>query len=213
MSSSVLIVKDSLGTGLVHLAADGDGKLGVVDSEAVIAIQDVDTSVQGVDTSVQAVDTSVQSVDTSVGLMSAKLPGSLGQTTMANSMAVVLASDQSAIPVTSSASSLSSTNTVVFNAHVILDGTTNASTAVDLDAVRDAITIFGNTTNTTDSITIQVSHNNSNWYDLSSEYVNPDFLTGDFGVTINSGARYLRINKENSSGASETITANISYKI
>ena len=213
MSSSVLIVKDSLGVGLTHLKADGSDNLAVVDAEAIIAIQDVDLNVQSVNTSVGLVDSSVQSVDASVGLMSAKLPAALGQDTMANSMAVVLASDQSAIPVTSSAASLSTTSTTVFNAQVILDGITTASTSVDLDAVRDAISIFGNTTNTTDSIALQVSHDGATWRDYAGVFLNPDFSSGGFGTTIDLGARYLRINKSNSSGAPETITAYISYKI
>lgn len=227
MSSSVLLVKDSVGTGLVNLAADGDGKLGVVDSEAIVAVQDVDSSVQAVDvsvqgvtttlglvdSSVQSVDSSVQAVDSSIGTMSAKLPAALGQTTSSASMAVVIASDQSSIPVTTSASSLSTTSSTVFNAQVIADGATTASSSVDLDAVRDAITVFGHTTNTTDSIGLQISHDGATWRDYSGIYVNPDFLSGGFAVTLDLGARYLRINKSNSSGSSETITAYISYKI
>jgi len=191
MSSAVLIVKDAVGTGLTHLSADGNGYLSVADT---------------------AVDTSVQSVDSSVGTMSAKLPSALGQSTMANSLTIAIASDQSSIPVTTSASTLSTTNTTVFNAQVIADGNTTASSSVDLDAVRDAITIFGNTTNTSDSIDLQISHDGATWRELSNVFLNPDFISGGFGITIDLGARYLRINKTNSSGSSETITAYISYK-
>lgn len=60
-------------------------------------------------------NTSALNLEATQSAMSAKLPATLGQKTMANSMAVTIASDQSSITTSSSTKGLSKANTPVYN--------------------------------------------------------------------------------------------------
>jgi hypothetical protein len=127
-----------------------------------------------------------------------------GQTTMASSFPVVMASDQSTLatdPVDTRASS------VMFNAQVITDGSSATTSALDMDGYK-YLQILGNSTNTLDQVaTFEWSVDNVNWYGSQDEYVPQDFNNGDFSFILpNAVARYVRWTKSNTSGSSETIT-------
>jgi hypothetical protein len=115
-----------------------------------------------------------------------------------------------------SAGSVSASSSQVFgtggSTATVADSTTSKSSAFDADAFK-CITIFGNSTNTSDSeIQVEVSPDNSNWFELNNLYVNLDYLSGDYGVNFECGARYIRLSRSNTSGSSDSIKAWISGK-
>jgi len=79
-----------------------DGKITAVNTGAVVISSSALPSGAATSAKQDTGNTSLGNIDTSTSGMSAKLPATLGQKTMANSMAVVVSSDQSAIPASQS---------------------------------------------------------------------------------------------------------------
>ncbi len=248
--ASVLLVKDSAGTGLAHLKADSSGLLEVTSSAKTGVTQDVDIVAQSVGT-LAVGDSTAQSTLSSID---AKLPATLGQDVMNDSLSVVIASNQSAVSVSDSSAQstlasidgktpslgqagksasvpvviasdqgslavtvsgggLTTTDTAVFSSQTVSGSSSATSTSVDLRTIDTSITISGAFTDTSGSIEIQVSHDDTTYYELTSVFVNLDFSTGQFGVTLPGlGAGYLRLKAVNSTGSSQSITARVSYK-
>ena len=188
-------------------------------------LSSVDTSAQNIDTSCQNIDTNTTNIDSTTTSISsdtstiaadtsaidAKLPSTLGQKTMANSLAVVLASNQSSIPVSSAGASTTNVNESLAPGA----GGTATSTAVDMDGSTN-LTIFGSSTNSTDNIVVQVSHNNSTWVEASEYFVNTAPVGGgnvNYSVKIaNEGARYWRVQQVATLTTAFTLVVNSSKK-
>lgn len=94
----------------------------------------------------------------------------------------------------------------------ISDSTSLASSSFDADNY-DVVTIAGNSSNTSDSsLDIEVSMDGSIWFKLADKYLNVDWESGDFGMTVEVATRYIRIKRSNTSGSTETIKALIAGK-
>ena len=94
----------------------------------------------------------------------------------------------------------------------ISDSTTLASSSYDADNY-DVVTIAGNSSNTSDSsLDIEVSMDNAIWFKLADKYLNVDWESGDFGMTVEVATRYIRVKRSNTSGSTETIKALIAGK-
>jgi hypothetical protein len=131
-----------------------------------------------------------------------------GQDTMANSFPVVIASDQSAISVSSAGGNTTNVNESLAGTSL---GTAN-STAVDMDGATN-LTIFGTSTNTSDFIVVQVSHDNSTWVEHTEYFVNFAPSGGAYAVRISAeGARYFRISQTDTQSAAFTLVVNSSKK-
>ena len=133
-------------------------------------------------------------LDVNVGSWMGSTVPVVGQQAMSGSIPVVISSNQSWPTV--------GTHANAWNAAAV--AANGVSTAVDCQ-YTPAITAFGNSSGNT-TITIQVSQDNSNFYDASSTS-----LTGgaaDFAISISAGARYVRLK----SSAARTITATIAGK-
>lgn len=90
-------------------------------------------------------------------------------------------------------------------------GTAN-STAVDMDG-SSQLTIFGTSTNTSDAIVVQVSHNNSTWVEHTEYFVNFSATGGNYAVNIsNTGARYWRVSQTDTLASAFTLVVNSSKK-
>lgn len=154
------------------------------------------------------IDTSTATASTTLTGISAKLPAALGQDVMADSLSVVIASNQSAIPVsTAGANTTNSVDTASPAA-----GVTTTSTTADMNGFQH-LTIFGNSSNTSDSIDVQTSADNSTFFKNPQHFVSQDFSTGDFAVNIVSpAAQYYRISQPNTTGSGKTLTINTSKK-
>jgi len=74
------------------------------------------------------------------------------------------------------------------SASSVISGDT--STAVNVNSDRH--NIFGNTSNTSDSINIQMSADNTNWYTVGYGMY-PDSSTGDFQQTLETPIQYIRL--------------------
>ena len=131
-----------------------------------------------------------------------------GQATMANSFPVVIASDQSAISVSSAGGNTTNVNDVLAPGA----GGTATSTAVDMDGFTN-VSFFGSTTNTADPIICQVSHNNSTWVENTEVFVNLSASGGEFFANVaNTGARYFRVQQVDTLATAFTLTVNSSKK-
>jgi len=131
-----------------------------------------------------------------------------GQALMAASFPVVIASDQSAISVSSAGGNTTNVNDVLAPGA----GGTATSTAVDMDGFTN-LSFFGSTTNTSDQIVVQVSHNNSTWVENTEAYINLSATGGEFFVNVpNTGARYYRVQQVDTLTTAFTLTVNSSKK-
>jgi hypothetical protein len=141
-------------------------------------------------------------LDTNVGTWLGSTAPTIGQKTMASSLPIVIASDQSAIPISGSVTTTPSTvgtHGNAWNAAAVSANGTSAS----VDAQNTAfISIFGNTSGST-KITMQVSQNDTDFYDAVTLNTN-----GNFYMSETVGARYIRLK----SSEAVTITATITGK-
>ena len=127
-----------------------------------------------------------------------------GQDTMANSLPVVIASDQSAIPVTSETSAHSGSQANLFSSASVIAGDTSnvITTTKSLN-----ISIFGNTTDTVNGVDIEMSADNSAWYPCGFS-VFPD-TSGNFCEVIKqTPANYWRIKVKGSATITATLIHN-----
>ena len=103
------------------------------------------------------------------------------------------------------AGSTSVSNSSQFSAESIADGASAQSAGLDISALGSCL-LYGDTDNVSDEVDVEISFDNSNWYNLGlSLYPDPD--SGNFAKEIESSAKYIRLNKSNSTGTAETITA------
>jgi hypothetical protein len=123
-----------------------------------------------------------------------------GQTTSANSFPVVLASDQSSVPVTFSSGTHSGSQANLFSASSVVAGDTSS---VITTTSSSKINIFGNTTDTANSIEVEMSADNINWYPVGFG-IFPD-SSGNFAEFLNRPSNYWRIKV----GGTATITATL----
>ena len=145
---------------------------------------------------------------TANGNLEVEISGPLGSDVSANSVSVVIASDQSAISVSSAGGNTTNVNDVLAPGA----GGTATSTAVDMDGFTN-LSFFGNSTNTSDQILVQVSHNNSTWVENTEAYVSFSPIGGEFFVNIpNTGARYFRVQQVDTLTTAFTLTVNSSKK-
>ena len=133
-----------------------------------------------------------------------------GQAVMASSFPVVIASDQSAISV----SSAGGNTTNVSDTLAVGASATATSTAVDMDGSTN-LTIFGSTDNTTDLVELELSHNNSTCVKDSDHYIATvvNGSSNNFSITIaNTGARYWRVIQTDTTATAFTLTVQSSKK-
>ena len=109
-----------------------------------------------------------------------------------------------------SAPVLSATSFTVSNAVSVADSVTETTVSNDIALAR-RVMIMGNLSDTSGSIVIEVSIDNSTFYEDTEQAVYTD-ASGNFGKSINLDARYIRFKYTNSSGAAQTLTLLMSYK-
>jgi hypothetical protein len=127
---------------------------------------------------------------------------------MSDSLSVVIASNQSAVPVSSAGANVTASSETASPTA----GTTTNSTAADMNGFQH-VAIFGNSSNTTDPIKVQFSNDNSTFFENQGEFVSQNTSSGDFGVNIeNVAARYVRISQGNTTGSGKSLTIITSKK-
>jgi hypothetical protein len=107
-------------------------------------------------------------------------------------------------------SSITATQTITPGA-----GNPAISSSEDMNGFS-ALTFFGSSTNSSDTITLQLSNDNTNWFEASEYFINTNMVGGnvEFSVDIaNSAARYWRIRQEDTIVAAYTLTVNAARKV
>jgi len=138
--------------------------------------------------------------NTALASIDAGIPAALGQTTMAASMPVTIASNQSPISVVNTPPNPTGTHGNAWLATaVVLNG---LSAIIDTGGKAN-ITVFGNVSLAL-TLTVQISADGTNFYNNSTYAV----ALGNFSVSLTNGARYIRLQ----SSLAATITATISAK-
>lgn len=109
-----------------------------------------------------------------------------------------------------SAPAITTTSSVLKNAVSVATAITETSSSVDLNDVKK-ISIFGSLDDTSGSIVVEVSADNSTFYEKSDEsiYINSN---NHFHKEIDVSARYIRFKYTNDSGSSKIWTLISSYK-
>ena len=185
----------------------------VVSSSALPSGAASESSLSSLDGKVTACNTGAVVVSSSALPSGAATEVSAGS--CASSLATLAATVSSGVVQVSSSGggSLSFTSSTVMNAVSVSAGATVVSSSFDMSNVSSPrIAIFGRVGSGGGSadIDIQLSSDNSNFYNLANEFITLDLATGDFGASIESGARYVRISVTNNGGSSESVTALIS---
>ena len=193
----------------VHLGAIDTATSSIQSNVATSALQTAGNSIlTDAEAHLGTIDTSTATASTTLTGISAKLPAALGQDVMSDSLSVVIASNQSAVPVSSAGANVSaSSETATPGA-----GVTTNSTAADMNGFQH-LAIFGNTSNTTDQFKVQFSNDNSTFYENQNLFVALNSSSGDFGINISDvAARYVRISQANTTGGSRSLTIITSKK-
>jgi len=136
----------------------------------------------------------------SLSSIDGKLPATLGSKTSAQSLSVVLASDQGAITANLGATTVVSTNnssTTPLGISGVFTGT-----AEDISQFAEIrVSVFSDVASATDGLNIQLSSDGTNW-DINNQYTVPATTGKEFGV--GSGPRFFRIVYTNSGTAQTT---------
>ena len=205
VSSSALPAGAALESSLSSL----NGKVSVCNTGAVVVSSSALPAGAALESSLASLNGKVSACNTGAVIVAASaLPS--GAATEA-SMAIVAGAVNSGVMQVSAHAAVPASHTQVWTAQGIVNSTTVKSTAKDIDSLK-SICIFGNSSVSSGEVQIEVSHNNSNWYELNNHYLPVDMSSGDFGIQIDCSAKYVRLSRANSSGSTETINAHISAK-
>jgi len=210
---SLLLVKDTANSAIRELECDTNGLL-KVDKVDVSALA-TQVTLSGLNTKITACDTGAVVVSSSA-LPSGAANSSEQVSQTAHLSDLAACASAGVLQVSSSSGDISALASWVFGGSAsttsIADSTSGLSTGYDADNYR-TVCIAGTTDNTSDTeIEVQVSQDNTTWFDLNDVYMNVDYVSGDFGKEIAVSARYIRIKRSNNSGSSESIKAFISGK-
>jgi len=181
-----------------------------------------ESSLSAMNAKITACDTS--SISGTVACTHSSLPLPAGASTSANqatgnSSLATLAGCVSAnkVAVSSSAPVLA-----VYDNYLWGDASGSESVLNELDAYSDSvnvstyskISIYGSSSNLSDELEFQVSHDDSNWFELTEKYVQVDYSHGNFGFICDAPFSYVRLKKKGtgSVGASDNLLAILSGK-
>ena len=64
-----------------------------------------------------------------------------------------------------------------------------------VDSTYSSISVYGSSSNLSDEIEFQVSHDDTNWFELTEKFVSVDYASGQFGLTIDPAFTYIRMKK------------------
>jgi hypothetical protein len=207
---TLLLVKDPTNSKLKELQCDANGllKTTTVDVSALATdatLASMNSKILTCDTSSMSGIVSVSAVSGDVAITASALPLPSGAATSAaqstgNTSLATLAGCVSAnkVAVQSSAPTLSVTDHYLWG-----DASGSESVLNELDAYSDSvdvstynkISIYGSTSYLSDEFEIQVSHDDTNWFELTDKYVQVDFSSGQYGLTLEPAFTYIRMKK------------------
>ena len=208
---SLVLVHDSTNSKVKALECDANGLLKT--TVADVSLLATESSLSALDAKVTACDTgsicgvvAVSAVSGDVAVTAAALPLPTGAATSVaqstgNTSLATLAGCVSAnkVAVESSAASLSVTDHYLWGSasgsESVLNELDAYSDSVDV-STYDKISVYGSTSNLSDEFEFQVSHNNSNWFELTSIFVQVDYSSGHYGFVLDAPFSYARLKKK-----------------
>jgi len=235
---SILVVKDAANSKLRELESNASGQLKVtladvsglgkettltslnskvtaVDTGAVVVATCALPSGAATESTLSSLNSKVTAVDTGAVVVSGcALPSGAATEASVSSAAgslTTLAGAVTAGVVQVSSGAVSSSASQVFTNQAIGAGLTVKSSSKDVDAFK-SVCVFGSTDNTNDPLEIEVSNDNSTWFELNNHFVSVDYSSGHFGLNVDISARYIRLSKKNNGAGGEIISAIISAK-
>jgi hypothetical protein len=92
----------------------------------------------------------------------------------------------------------------VYDNYLWGDASGSESVLNELDAYSDSvdvstyssISVYGSSSNLSDEFEFQVSHDNSNWFELTSVFVQVDYASGHYGFIADAPFKYARLKKK-----------------
>jgi len=208
---SLILVHDSTNSKVKALQCDANGLL-KVDKVDVSALA-TDATLASLNGKVTACDTSsisgvvaVSAVSGSVACTHASLPLPSGASTAANQATGNTSLASLAGCVSAGKVAVQSTAPVLAVTDHYLWGSASGSESVlnELDAYSDSvdvstydkISVYGSSSNLSDELDFQVSHDNTNWFELTAVFVQVDYATGHFGIVSDAPFKYVRLKKK-----------------
>lgn len=208
---SLILVHDSTNSKVKALQCDANGLL-KVDKVDVSALA-TDATLASLNGKVTACDTSsisgvvaVSAVSGSVACTHASLPLPSGASTAANQATGNTSLASLAGCVSANKVAVQSTAPVLAVTDHYLWGSASGSESVlnELDAYSDSvdvstydkISVYGSSSNLSDELDFQVSHDNTNWFELTAVFVQVDYATGHFGIVSDAPFKYVRLKKK-----------------
>ena len=200
---TLLLVKDSTNSKLKELECDSNGLL-KVDHVDVSSLA-TESSLSALDAKVSACDTgnisgvvTVSAVAGDVAITAAALPLPTGAATETSLGLVAGCVTGSVLAVSSSAAALSVTDAYLWG-----DASGSESVLNELDAYSDSvdvstydkISVYGSTSYLSDEFEFQVSHDNTNWFEMTSVFVQVDYASGHYGFVTDAPFKYARLKK------------------
>jgi len=208
---TLLLVKDPTNSKLKELEVNSTGllKTTVADVSALAT----ESSLSALDAKVVTCNTdsisgvvAVSAVSGDVACTHASLPLPTGAATSAaqstaNTSLATLAGCVSVgkVAVQSSAPTLS-----VYDNYLWGSASGSESVLNELDAYSDSvdvstyskISVYGSSSNLSDEFEFQVSHDDSNWFEMTEKYVQVDYSHGQFGFICDAPFKYARLKKK-----------------
>ena len=143
---------------------------------------------------------------TAAGNLECEISGPLGSDVSANSVSVVIASDQAAV------STIKPDASVTTDSLAPTAGSTAVTSGIDLDGTNGNLTFFGVSSNTTDPIIVEFSDDNVTYYPSNDFFVNMD-TSGNYGFSLsNLGVQYVRLKQVDTLTSAWTWTSKASKK-
>lgn len=208
---SLILVKNSTDSKVQELECTSAGLL-KVDHVDVSALA-TDANLTTMNAKITACDTgnvsgivSVSAVAGSVACTHTTLPLPTGAATATNQSAgnaslSTLAGCVAAgkVVVESSASALTVTDHYLWGdssgSESVLNELDDFSDSVDV-STYSKISVYGSSSNYGDELELQVSHDNSNWFEMTAQYIQVDYSHGEFGFILDAPFTYIRLKKK-----------------
>ena len=208
---SLVLVHDSTNSKVKALECDANGLL-KVDKVDVSALA-TDATLASMNGKITACDTSsisgvvaVSAVSGDVAITASALPLPSGASTAANQATGNTSLASLAGCVSANKVAVQSTAPVLAVTDHYLWGSASGSESVlnELDAYSDSvdvstydkISVYGSSSNLSDELDFQVSHDNTNWFELTAVFVQVDYATGHFGIVSDAPFKYVRLKKK-----------------
>ena len=208
---SLVLVHDSTNSKVKALECDANGLLKVdkVDVSALAtesSLSAMNSKITACDTSSMSGTVAVSAVSGDVAITASALPLPSGASTAANQATGNTSLASLAGCVSAGKVAVQSSAPVLAVTDHYLWGSSSGSESVlnELDAYSDSvdvstydkISVYGSSSNLSDELEFQVSHDDTNWFEMTSVFVQVDYASGHFGLVSDAPFKYVRLKKK-----------------